>query len=102
MADSLPDEDMDTSPEPSKVPGGSQDLKDQDKSSEVEEEAVTLDLQPKGTEVFECPGDCKEYKPCGSDDCNALGELHITDEGDEGEGIETSSWAEEGEEIVHT
>jgi hypothetical protein len=59
MADSLPDEDMDTSPEPSKVPGGSQDLKDQDKSSEVEEEAVTLDLQPKGTEVFECPGDCK-------------------------------------------
>jgi hypothetical protein len=77
MADSPPDEDMDTSPEPSKVPGGSQDLKDQDESLEVEEEAVTLDLQPKGTEVFECPGDCKEYEPCGSDDCNALGELHM-------------------------
>jgi hypothetical protein len=47
MADSPPDEDMDTSPEPSKVPGGSKDLKDQDKSLEVEEEAVTLDYNPK-------------------------------------------------------
>jgi hypothetical protein len=35
MEDSPPDEDMDTSPEPSKVPIGSQDLKDQDESSEV-------------------------------------------------------------------
>jgi hypothetical protein len=62
MADTPPDEDMDTTPGPSTVPGGSQDLKDnEDKSSErEEEEAVTLDLQPKGTEVFECPGDCKE------------------------------------------
>jgi hypothetical protein len=87
MADSPPNEDMDTSPEPSKVPGGLLDLKDQDESSEVEEEAVTLDLQPEGTEVFECPGNCEEYKPCGSDDCNALEELHITDDGEEGEGV---------------
>jgi hypothetical protein len=102
MADSPPDEDMGTSPEPSKVPGGLQDLKDQDEFSEVEEEAVTLDLQPEGTEVFECPGNCKEYEPCGSDDCNALEELHITDDGEEGEGVGTSSWAEEEEEVVHT
>jgi hypothetical protein len=102
MADSPPDEDMDTSPKPSKVPGGSLDLKDQDESSEVEEEAVTLDLQPEGTEVFECPGNCKEYELCGSDDCKALEELHITDDGEEGEGVGTSSWAEEEEEIVHT
>jgi hypothetical protein len=102
MADSPPDGDMDTSPEPSKVPGGLQDLKDQDESSEVEEEAVSLDLQPKGTKVFKCPGSCKEYKPCGSDDCNALEELHITDDGTEGEGLGISSWAEEEEEIVHT
>jgi hypothetical protein len=38
------------------VPEGSQDLKDQHESSEIEEEAATLDLHPKGTEVFECPG----------------------------------------------
>jgi hypothetical protein len=60
MADSPPDEDMDTSPEPSKVLEGSRDLKDQDESSEIEKEAVTLDLQPEGTEVFECPGNCNE------------------------------------------
>jgi hypothetical protein len=95
---------MDTSPEPLKVPGGSQDLKNQDKSLEVEKEAVTLDLQPEGNVVFECPGNCKEHEPCGSNNCNALGELHITDEGEEEEeeGVETSSWAEDEEEIVHT
>jgi hypothetical protein len=85
----------------SKVPGGSQDLKDhEDESSEREEgEAVTLDLQPEGTEVFECPGDCKEYKPCGSEDCNALGELHSEDKK---EVVENSSWGKDGEKIVHT
>jgi hypothetical protein len=61
-----------------------------------------LDLQPEGTEVFKCPGNCKEYEPCSSDNCNALEELHITDDGEEGEGVGTSSWAEEEEEIVHT
>jgi hypothetical protein len=101
MADTPPDEDMNTTPEPSKVPGGSQDLKDhEDESSEREEgEAVTLDLQPEGTEVFECPGDCKEYKPCGSEDCNALGELHSEDKK---EVVENSSWGKDGEKIVHT
>jgi hypothetical protein len=101
MADSPPDKDMDTSLEPSKVPGGSRDLKEQDESSEIEKEAVTLDLQPEGTEVFECLGNCKEYEPCGSDDCDALDELHITDDGEEGEGVGTRSWAEEEEEVVH-
>jgi hypothetical protein len=100
MADSPPDEDMDTSPEPSKVPKGSRDLKDE--SSEIEAEAATLDLQPEGTEVFECPGNCNEFKPCGSDDCNALDGLHITDDGEEEEDQRTRLWAKEEEEVVHT
>jgi hypothetical protein len=102
MADSPPDEDMDTSPEPSKVPEGPRDLKDQDESSEIEEEASTLDLQPEGTEVFECPGNCDEFEPCGSDDCKALDGLNIRDDGEEEEGQGTCSWAEEEEEDVHT
>jgi hypothetical protein len=57
MANSHPDEDMDTSSEPSKVPPGPQDSKDQDKSSEIDTADVTLDQQPvEGTEAFECPG----------------------------------------------
>jgi hypothetical protein len=101
MADTPPDEDMDTTPGPSKIPGGSQDQKyHEDKSLErEEEETVTLDLQPEGAEVIECPGNSKEYKPCGSEDCNALGELHSEDEGDV---LETGSWAKDGEEIFHT
>jgi hypothetical protein len=102
MADSPPDEDMDTSPEPSKVPEGLRDLKDQDESSEIETEDATLDLQPEGTEVFECPGNCNEFEPCGLDDCNALEGLHIKDDGQEEEGQGTRSWAEEEEEVVHT
>jgi hypothetical protein len=50
-----------------------------------------------GTEVFECPGNCKEYDPCGSEVCNPLEELHITDDG-----VGTSLWAEDEEEVVHT
>jgi hypothetical protein len=84
------------------VPEGSRDLKDQHESSEIEEEAATLDLHPKGTEVFECPGNCNIFKPCGSDDCNALDGLHIRDDGEEEEGQGTRSWAEEEEEVVHT
>jgi hypothetical protein len=104
MADSPPDEDMDTSPEPSKVPEGSRDLKDQDESAEIETEDATLDLQPedRGTEVFECPGNCDEFKPCGSDNCNALDGLHIKDDGEEEEGQGTHSWAKDDEEVVHT
>jgi hypothetical protein len=93
---------MDTSPEPSKVPEGLRDLKDQDESSEIEEEAATLDLQPEGTEVFECPGNCYEFELCGSDDCNALDGLHIRDDGEEEEGQGTRLWAEEEEEVVYT
>jgi hypothetical protein len=104
MADLPPDEDMDTSPEPSKVPEGLQDLKDQDESSEIETEDITLDFQPedRGTEVFECPGNCDEFKQCGSDNCNALDGLHIKDDGEEEEGQGTRSWAEDDEEVVHT
>jgi hypothetical protein len=87
MADSHPDEDIDTSSEPSKVPPGPQDSKDQDESSEIETEDTTLDLQPvEGTEVFECPGNCDEFEPCGSDNCNALDGINIKDDEEEEEG----------------
>jgi hypothetical protein len=103
MADSPPDEDMVTSPEPSKVPPGLRDQKDQDESSEIETEDTTLDLKPvEGTEVFECPGNCDEFEPCGSGDCNALDGLHIKDDGEEEEGQGTRSWAKDDEEVVHT
>jgi hypothetical protein len=101
MADIPPDEDMDTMPGPSRIPGGLQDRKDpeEESSEREEEEKVTLDLQPEGTEVIECPGDCKEYKLCGWEDCNALGELHPEDDK---EVLETDSWSEDGEDIVNT
>jgi hypothetical protein len=99
MADSHPDEDMDTSSEPSKVRPGPQDPKDQEESSEIDAEDVTLDQQPgEATEAFECPGNCDEFEPCGSDNCNALDRIHINDEEEE-EGQGTRSWAEEDEEV---
>jgi hypothetical protein len=103
MADSPPDEDMDTTSEPSKVPPDSQDPKEQDESSEIETEDTTLDLQPvEGTEVFECPDNCDEFEQCGSDNCNALDGLQIKDDGEEEEGQGTGLWAEDDEEVVHT
>jgi hypothetical protein len=102
MADSHPDEDMDTSSEPSKVPPGPRDSKDQDESSEIDTEDVTLDQQPvEGTEAFECPGNCDEFETCGSDNCNALEGLHIKEDDEEEEGQGTRSWAEDDEEVVN-
>jgi hypothetical protein len=99
IADIPPDEDMDTSQGPLRPPGGLQGRKDPEAESteREEEEKVTLDLQPEGTEVIVCPGDCKEYEPCGSEDCNALGELHPDNDK---EVLETDSWSDDGEDVV--
>jgi hypothetical protein len=92
MAYIPPDEDMETTLGPSRTPGGLQDRKDQEEESSEreEEEKVTLDLQLEGTEVIECSGECKECEPCGSEDYNALEELHPDDEE---EVLETESWS---------
>jgi hypothetical protein len=102
MADSHPDEDMDTSSEPAMVPPGLRDSKDQDQSSEIDTEVITLDQQPvEGTEAFECPGNFDNFKQCGSDDCNALEGLQIIDDDEEEEGQGTRLWAEDNEEVVN-
>jgi hypothetical protein len=84
------------------VPPGPRDSKDQDELSEIDTEDVTLDQQPvEGTEVFECQGNCDEFEPCGSDDCNSLDGLYIKEDDEEEEGQGTRSWAEDDEEVVN-